>query len=65
MMDLLRKAVVFHQVVERSEDERQRSTQFVCDVGEEAQALLIHLLFLLTLSSLQFQGIAQRQFPFV
>ena len=62
---VLRQAAVLKQVVDGTEDECQRCAQFVGDICKEPQALLVHLLLLLTLAPLQFEGIAERQLPLV
>ena len=56
-----RQAGVGHQVFQRTHNQRERRAQLVGDVGKEAQALLVQLLFLLRLPARLFQRGTQLQ----
>ena len=61
----LRQALVAHEVFQRTEYQGERRTQFVGDVGEEAQPFLVQVLFLQTLPTFQFERIFQSEFVLV
>ena len=56
---------VVHEVVEWSENQRERRAQLMGDVGEEAEAFLVQVLLLLTVAPLQLERSAQCQLVLV
>ena len=60
-----RQLAVVLQIFQWPEDEGEGSAQLVGDVGEEPEALLVELLFLLVFAPFQLDGVAQCESAFV